>query len=213
MGIQVGDKRICLVGIIGHMHTGKGVISKFLQLQGFQEIAYATVMKEVMKLLQIPLNRKSLQRFGTDLMRNKYNRDIWIKAFWGRVESTFDAYTALGYPPPMGVVVPDVRFLNERDFILTNHGYTIGVHTSLSKMYERALHDDDKPPPTSMEEFLVTLEHPSEKHIDHLLPTCHFRIANEFDEVSPLIHILRHETLPHIEAHFKARGFERFQDE
>ena len=53
--------------------------------------------------------RKLLQWLGTDLIRNQYDEDFWIKAF---------ASTILNkHPRNIWTIVTDVRFLNEKKFI------------------------------------------------------------------------------------------------
>ena len=60
--------------------------------------------------------REALQRLGTDACRNHVDKEIWIKSAWLRVQKVWEQN------PNTGVVIPDVRFKNEADFIKEHGG-------------------------------------------------------------------------------------------
>lgn len=74
------------------------------------------------KLLDMPLlsPRYVLQYFGTDLFRDRWHPDIWVKI----VEMEIKKNRAKGIP----IVIADCRFRNEIELIRANGGLIIHVH-------------------------------------------------------------------------------------
>lgn len=63
--------------------------------------------------------REALQRIGTDLMRDQWMKDFWIKSTMRTIQHHLDSYKP--------VVVPDCRFPNECDAILRSGGLVYRV--------------------------------------------------------------------------------------
>ena len=61
---------------------------------------------------------ETLQLVGTDLFRDNYDTDIWVKSFFNE---ELDEKLNEGKI----IVVPDVRFINEADYIIQEGGYLI----------------------------------------------------------------------------------------
>ena len=127
-----------LIGISGKKQSGKSTIAQYLIEQGCVGIlCFADKIKEIVRDLffepeedYIDLDseagkqtvlrcgwtpRELLQIVGTDLFRSLY-RDVWINAFKNQM------YLVEHYPV---VVVPDVRFENEVEFIHSMGGKVI----------------------------------------------------------------------------------------
>ena len=116
------------IGLSGPAGSGKSTVADYLKLKyDFEEIAFAGPLKEVTsKLFDIPLTdmydpikkevkderykkspRQLLQWFGTDVMRETFDEDFWIKqAFW-----KYDRITR--EDPSKNVIFSDCRFDNE----------------------------------------------------------------------------------------------------
>ena len=90
------------------------------------------------KNLKIPQFNKTigetLQLIGTDLFRDNYDKDIWVKSFFN--ESLNDKLN-IGKI----IVIPDVRFINEADYILDNGGYLIRLEGDPMNVRENSFRD------------------------------------------------------------------------
>jgi hypothetical protein len=83
---------------------------------GFNDRQLYGDLKEVIDPYWGMSPRDALQRLGTDACRNHVHREIWIKSAWLRVQKIWEEN------PETGVVIPDVRFTNEADFIKEKGG-------------------------------------------------------------------------------------------
>jgi hypothetical protein len=77
---------------------------------------------------------ETLQLVGTDLFRNNYDTDIWVKSFFNE---ELDKKLNDGKI----IVVPDVRFINEADYILQEGGYLIRLEGDPMGVRENSLRD------------------------------------------------------------------------
>lgn len=129
---------IGIKGLAGHgKDTVANFISDYLSSSITQKISFAEPLKEMVSIITgIPVMdidknkatylpeynlsvRTMLQKVGTDAMRNQVDSDVWIKI----------AARRIGHIPKHKIVViPDVRFENEMNFIRQNHGIIITVH-------------------------------------------------------------------------------------
>lgn len=113
------------VGFSGKSRSGKSSIAKMLNTN-FQ-FAFADELKDTIQRVfgldreqlsrKLPAVRKTLQRFGTEAVRNIFP-DAWVTCLerkLGRYEKVFPTY---------GMVVSDIRFLNEAE-MLHRRGYKI----------------------------------------------------------------------------------------
>ena len=69
--------------------------------------------------------REVLQLFGTQLARNGYRDDIWIKSLERKVIKLREQYTNCN------IVITDVRFKNEIDYIKNLGGYTVRIDRNI----------------------------------------------------------------------------------
>lgn len=126
-----------LIGILGKKGSGKDTCADYMVSKyNFKKISFATPLKTALiSIFNLNHNqlygdekesedkywdiepRKLMQYFGTDLMRNKYDKNIWLKSIslW------------LDKNKGNNIVIPDCRFQNEVDFILENNGIVIKI--------------------------------------------------------------------------------------
>lgn len=83
---------------------------------GFSDAQLYGDLKEVIDPYWGMTPREAMQKLGTDGCRNHVDKDIWIKSAWLRVQKVWEEN------PTIGVVVPDVRFVNEANFIKEKGG-------------------------------------------------------------------------------------------
>lgn len=77
---------------------------------------------------------ETLQLVGTDLFRDNYDTDIWVKSFFNE-----ELYEKLN--DGKIIIVPDVRFINEADYILKEGGYLIRLEGDPMGVRENSLRD------------------------------------------------------------------------
>lgn len=125
-----------IIGISGKKRSGKDTVADMLQMFLPKTIKYhfATPLKrEVAAVMNVSVEyidqhkdnfRKILQGYGTDYRRMLFGDDFWIKKM----------QTALGVISANGnvnnIVIPDVRFKNEYEFVKANHGLMIRVNSN-----------------------------------------------------------------------------------
>jgi len=142
-----------VIGITGLIGSGKGTVSDFLIEDGFVKIAFADALKDaVAKIFGWPREllegdteesrtwreqpdnwwaerlqrpyfspRVALQLMGTEASRNVFHADIWVSVLERKI-SNLQADGAV-----RGVVVPDVRFVNEIECIKRLGGTLVRV--------------------------------------------------------------------------------------
>lgn len=130
--------RVRLIGIVGKKGAGKDTTADYIvRRYGFVKRAYAAPLKEACKALfsftesqlEDPIEketidkrwgktpREAMQWLGTDVVRQSLGSDFWIRHMGFYVEK--DSGVRL--------VIPDVRFPNEADWIRKNGGVLIRV--------------------------------------------------------------------------------------
>jgi hypothetical protein len=89
---------------------------------------------------------ESLQLIGTDLLRDNYDTDIWCKAFFNDVinEKIKDGKI---------IIVPDVRFLNEANYIKLNGGYLIRLVGDPNNIRKHSLRDLEHISETQLDDY------------------------------------------------------------
>jgi len=134
-----------LIGLVGKKGTGKTVVANYLREEhDFLEVKFAGLLKEDMsKMLDIPMDiieprtpamrekreswihpiwgmtvREMLQKFGTDAIRDNFHSDFWII----RLDMLLKEKFRQGR-----IVISDVRFKNEIDYVSDNGGYIFKV--------------------------------------------------------------------------------------
>lgn len=129
-----------LIGITGHMGSGKNAVGKFLEEDGYKCVALADKVREMaivinpilsdnIRLEQLvdnvgwdnakknPEVRRLLQVIGTDAIRNMVNQDAWINM----LDAQIDQIGLKRY------AVTDVRFANECRWIQRRSGIVVRV--------------------------------------------------------------------------------------
>lgn len=143
------NKRICVVGITGFARSGKDTVADYLvKHHGYTKLSFAEPIKQACKaifgfnheqlhgdLKEVPdkywniTPRQAFQKVGTDLLRDQFDKDIWIKALQKQVELNYE----------MGIkriVISDVRFDNEISYLKSMYNTSIWKvkrHQVLSK--------------------------------------------------------------------------------
>lgn len=77
---------------------------------------------------------ETLQLVGTELFRNNYDTDIWVKSFFNEeVDKKLNNGKI--------IIIPDVRFINEADYIIQEGGYLIRLEGDPMGVRENSLRD------------------------------------------------------------------------
>jgi hypothetical protein len=132
-----------IVGIVGLINSGKSTVANILaEDHGFTKVSFADSLKDSVaavfgwsrELLQGDSDasriwreqpdeywsnvmqhevtpRWVLQHLGTDVMRNHFHKNIWVHSLMKKLND-----------PDKNYVISDVRFRNEVDVILAQHG-------------------------------------------------------------------------------------------
>lgn len=77
---------------------------------------------------------ETLQLVGTDLFRNNYDTDIWVKSF-------FNEEVDKKLNDDKIIIIPDVRFINEADYIIQEGGYLIRLEGDPMGVRKNSLRD------------------------------------------------------------------------
>lgn len=160
-------KTMVLIGLIGKKGSGKDTTADFLTGRyGFIKRAYADPLKKVCKELFLLEDgqvhdpvlkekidprwdmtpRQMMQWMGTDIVRSQLGKDFWVRHM--------DMFRRLH--PTQDIVVTDVRFQNEADWITKNGGVLCRVNR----------------PDSSSDHDL----HPSEKELENITSPTHIHI-------------------------------------
>lgn len=77
---------------------------------------------------------ETLQLVGTELFRDNYDTDVWVKSLFSE-----EMYDKLNNGKI--IIIPDVRFINEADYILQEGGYLIRLEGDPAGVRENSLRD------------------------------------------------------------------------
>lgn len=125
-----------LIGIGHKKQRGKDTAaSRLVDAHNFVRVSWADSLKESARIIFGFTNeqlygklkevvdpywgmtpREAMQRLGTDACRNHVDRNIWVKSAWTKVQKIW------AVDPTIGIVIPDVRFENEANFIQEQGG-------------------------------------------------------------------------------------------
>jgi hypothetical protein len=118
-----------IVGILGKRNHGKDTFADVLVKKGFVKLSFSDPLKQICKILfnlseaqlHDPILKETIietwnltprqifQKVGTDLFRNHFDEKIWLKLLLEKLK-TF---------PNKNIVIPDIRFQDELDMILS----------------------------------------------------------------------------------------------
>ncbi|MDE2441594.1 MAG: hypothetical protein KGP14_11265 [Betaproteobacteria bacterium] len=153
-----------LIGLAGRAGCGKDTIANFLmETHGFVQIALADVLRDGLKAMlgitdeqmyrrdlkeqtidwigRSP--RELMQTLGTEWGRNHVAPDIWLRVAARRIEKYRTAKPCLHIA---GIVVSDIRFENEADWLRDQGGkvWHIKRHTSNQLAINAAAHSSEQ---------------------------------------------------------------------
>jgi hypothetical protein len=90
---------------------------------------------------------ETLQLVGTDLFRDNYDNDIWVKSFFNEeLENKLNDGKI--------IVIPDVRFVNEANYILQEGGYLIRLEGDPMRVRENSLRDLNHISETNLDDYI-----------------------------------------------------------
>jgi len=119
-----------LIGISGKKRSGKDTVADILMMKYPKSIKYyfaACLKMEVARACGVTVEyidehkdnfRRILQGWGTDFRRKLQDENYWIKKMEIAVQN-FSSFK--------NIIIPDVRFKNEYDFVKQNGGIVIRV--------------------------------------------------------------------------------------
>lgn len=135
-----------LIGLIGYKQSGKDTCADYLvEKYGFHKYAFAEPVKQVCKIMfqldsqqledsiQKEENdprwdltpRQMMQKVGTDMVRHYWGENFWVRCMEMRVYKD----------KKERIVVSDVRFQNEADWIKQNHGILVRIVDNTHSTY------------------------------------------------------------------------------
>jgi len=89
---------------------------------------------------------ETLQLVGTELFRDNYDTDIWVKSFFNEeLEDKLNDGKI--------IVIPDVRFVNEANYILQEGGYLIRLEGDPMGVRENSLRDLNHISETNLDDY------------------------------------------------------------
>ncbi len=163
-----------IIGISGKMGCGKDYICNnliipllkkldkcYLQVSFADQLKINAMTKSNMSFDEVYINktthsRKLLQREGTELGRNVYGKDIWIKY----LDNWISLYKFRGIE---NFICTDVRFLNEIEYIKQKGGIIIRIISKTRNLQRLEFESNGNKNIMSMLQ-----EHPSECDLDNL---------------------------------------------
>ena len=149
-----------IIGLLGFIGSGKGTVaSRLVQSHNFRQDSFAASLKDACATifdwprhllegdtgesrvwretvdqwwadkLNIPqfTPRLALQLIGTDVLRNHFNPDIWFLTMQNRIRKS----------PDQSVVISDVRFPNEIEFLKQSGGILVRVSRGMDPIWYR----------------------------------------------------------------------------
>lgn len=152
---------MALIGLVGFIGSGKGTVGDILEQKGFEKDSFAKPLKDACssifgwprsllegdtevsrKWRELPdpfwsekfgfkfTPREALQLLGTEAGRNVFHEDIWVISLLNRANGR-------------KVVVTDVRFKNEIDYIQKNGGKIVRIIRGDEPIWYRKLAEID----------------------------------------------------------------------
>lgn len=136
------------------MHTGKTTLAdRLVEEHGYVRASFAAPLKRLAQEMGIDLrDRAALQAFGHGI--RQIDPDFWIRAF------------ILEYEEEPRLVIDDMRYENEYEFILGNNGTTVRLEASLQVRWDRYQTSDKFDPGLTFEEWASRQDHETETALD-----------------------------------------------
>lgn len=140
-----------ILGLISPAGGGKDTVAHYLKQYGYERVSLADeVRKDMLELVDIPEEylerykdkqlrlvsgqwdeqvgyfsiRKFLQKYATDIVRERFDEDYWIRR---ALLNTFTVEASLDGHRTQKIVVTDVRFQNEIDYIRAQGGLIVYI--------------------------------------------------------------------------------------
>jgi dephospho-CoA kinase len=191
-----------LIGLSGKLGSGKNYIAEKIIAPYFKDkyniliIGFGDQVKNELYARDLLLtydllydnktfeSRKKLQEYATEHGRDKYNHDMWIRGLDMQIE-TFCKRS----PKEVLVIICDVRFLNEAEYIKSKNGIIIRIEAlqrTESRYWKEASNNHDK--------YDSIRKHMSETNLD----TYKFDYVINNDIESAIIHFLQIDFLKNL---------------
>jgi dephospho-CoA kinase len=172
------SSKIVYVGLVGYPGSGRTIIANFLRYTfGFTKFCVLDKVKEISNVLD-KMDMTSLQEIK-HVLRKTLGEKIWInllersiqEAMVTRLVETYFVPGVTEIQSVFKVVIGDIEYQNEFDYIKEKQGLLIGLRGSEETLHERGKETLDAP---SFEEFQRFLKHPSFNEIPSLVKRCDF---------------------------------------
>jgi hypothetical protein len=142
------------VAISAKMHVGKTTLADMLvERFGYVRASFASSLKEYLTHLGLPLTRANMQAAGQG-GRDILGEGIWIMAFMRR------------YGEHPRIVVDDMRYQNEYEFLLGNNATMVRLTAGLQQRWERYKTSDKFVKGLTRTNWAKRLDHPTETQLD-----------------------------------------------
>lgn len=156
-----------LIGLTGPARSGKDSAARVLVNQyGFVRYGLADPLRKMLKSIDVHFSdgdketplpkfdnrtpRELMQSLGTEWMRDSVDKDGWLKM-------AQHEYMWLKHDPSsFGMVIPDVRFQNEADWV-REHG--VLIHISRPQINHKNKHESDKALLPKAGDFFICNDH------------------------------------------------------
>lgn len=137
------------------MHTGKTTLAeRLVKEHGYTRASFAMPLKRLAQEMGVDLkNRAALQAFGHGI--REIDPEFWIKAFVHEYEAD--------YPR---LVVDDMRYENEYEFLLSNNAVMIRLTASQVVRWNRYQTSDKFDPDLTKVEWIARQGHETEVALD-----------------------------------------------
>lgn len=150
-----------LIGLMGKIGSGKTTVAQILvNNHGFVKVSFADALKQMLVNAKIityeeayikktPYARQMLQKIGTDIVRNQIDKDFWVK-------KTAETINELNKKGINKIVIDDVRFPNEHQFVIDQDGIIVKVVDIKTNECNSDNHESESYVDSLSHNFLIT---------------------------------------------------------
>lgn len=178
-----------VIGLVGHIGSGKTSVSKYLQDNyGAKEYRFSQILMDILDRLYLPHERAHLQNLGKSL-RAELGKDVIVNAFRHDLEKDQSEM----------LIVDGIRYENEVEMLKEKGGQLIFVTASPEVRYERAVARGEKgEAEITFEQFLESEKAETEKHIEMIEDSADYIIDNSgtldelHEKVDRIMEVLEH---------------------